>query len=152
MAKTASLSLAGPLTGVHPIEHTADLGFEVEAASLEECFALMAAALFQSFMPTRPPSRAQQMTIDVEASGAGMEELLVAWLEELLYLSEVRQLVFQTVEVSVVQQAKVVGRITGWHAGEGTRYTGPGVKGITRHGLSLEHVGSAWRARVFVDV
>jgi len=152
MATKARLSLARRPAGVHPIEHTADLGFEVEAASLEECFALTAVALFRSFMPTRPPSGAQQMTMDVEASEAGMEELLVAWLEELLYLSEVRQLVFQTIEVTAVKQAKVIGRITGWHAGEGTRYTGSAVKGITRHGLSLEHVGSAWRARVFVDV
>ncbi len=152
MAKTVSLSLAGPRTGVRAIEHTADLGFEVDAASLEECFARIAVALFQSFMPTRPPSGAQPVTVKVEASGAGLEELLVAWLEELLYLSEVRQLVFQTVEVTAVEQARIMGRVTGWHAAEGTRYTGPAVKGITRHGLSLEHVGSVWRARVVVDV
>lgn len=152
MAKTASLSLAGPLTGVRPIEHTADLGFEVEAASLEECFALVAVALFQTFMPTRAPSGAPRIAVDVEASGTGMEEVLVAWLEELLYLSEVRQLVFENVEVTAVNQAKVIGRITGWHADQDTAYTGPAVKGITRHGLGLEHIGSMWRARVFVDV
>jgi SHS2 domain-containing protein len=152
MATKSRISLARRPAGVHPIEHTADLGFEVEAASLEECFARMAVALFQSFMPRRPPSGAQQIRAEVEASGAGLEELLVAWLEELLYLSEVRRLVFQTIEVSAVNHVKVIGRITGWHAAQGTRYIGPALKGITRHGLSLEHIGSVWRARLFVDV
>ena len=146
------ISEIGPATGIRPIEHTADIGFEVEGASLEACFARAAAAVFQSFMPASSPPAAPSITIEVPVHGDGLAELLVGWLEELLFLSETRGLVWSSFEVDRVDRDTLLGRATGWRADERTEYVGPAIKGVTRHGLVIDRRGTNWRAQVFVDV
>lgn len=152
--EAASASAAGPSwpPGVQPIAHTADLGFDVEAPSLELCFARTAAALFRSFVPRRQPDGAEPATVELDVHADRLDELMVAWLEELLYLSEVREIVLTGFVVRGVDAGRVTGQASGWKAGPGTQYSGPAIKGVTRHGLVVERKGAAWHARVFVDV
>ena len=148
----AALSKAGVPLGVRFLEHTADIGFEVEASSAEECFARAAAAMFASFVPPEPPPGAQTISVPVRVQAEGAAELMVAWLEELLYLSEVRGYLLTSFEVEEADGRQLRGRAEGWQARTSEESLGPAIKGITRHGLLVEATKDGWRARVYLDV
>ena len=140
-----------PPVGVRFIEHTADVGIEVRATTLAGCFVRAAAGMFACF--TAPSGRAPTSDVlQVEVMGENLEDLLVAWLEELLYRSEVQGLAFHEFSVSELTKTHVRGSARGVRFGRGAQTTGPAVKAVTRHGLEVAHEDGFWQARVIFDV
>jgi SHS2 domain-containing protein len=136
--------------GVRFQDHTADIGLEVEAPSLEECFARAAAGLFSSFAE-EPPSESDQRAISVSLSAASLEELLVLWLEELLYRADADHLAFTAFKVDAVDDLSLGGQAVARLAGS-QEMAEPPVKGVTRHDLWVRKEGDTWRAHVILDV
>jgi SHS2 domain-containing protein len=133
------------------LEHTADTAIEVRARSLEMCFARAAAGMFAVFVTAaRIGATTESVEADVTAPDPG--ELLVAWLEELLYLSEVKGLALQIFTVTRVSRHRVTGSAQGAKFGPDDIAQGPAVKGISRHGLQLRRSGSTWQVRLIFDV
>lgn len=141
---------AAPPAGVRFIEHTADIGLEVEAPSLEECFARGAAGLFSSFAEEGPAS-GEERTITVSLSATSLEELLVLWLEELIYRADADHLAFTAFKVDAVNDISLVGQAAARVAGS-QEMAEPPVKGVTRHDLWVHKDGDTWRAHVILDV
>lgn len=75
--------------GFEPIDHTADVALRVWADSLEELF--RQAALGLSALLTDPARVGRDRAVEIRASGIDEEELLIAWLEEILYAFESRR-------------------------------------------------------------
>ena len=140
-----------PPVGVRFFEHTADLGIEVWAPSLESCFARAAAGMFASFIASGPLSGAEQ-SVRVEVSADGVEELMVSWLEELLFESEVKGIALHSFEVQSVAATHAVGLALGSAFGPASTQVGPVIKAVTRHGLEVRRAGRYWRARIIFDV
>jgi SHS2 domain-containing protein len=137
--------------GVRFLEHTADAAIEVRARSLEGCFARAAAGMFACF--TAPVGAATSVqAIDVDVKADGIDEVLVAWLEELLYQSEVKGLALHEFTVTQVSKQRMTGSAHGPRFGDGSETTGPAVKAVTRHGLELHKFRGYWVARVLFDV
>lgn len=137
--------------GVRFLEHTADVAIEVRARSLEGCFARAAAGMFACFTaPNGVSTSIQTVEVDVEADG--VDELLVAWLEELLYQSEVKGLALHEFTVTQVSKQRVKGSARGPLYGDGSQTTGPAVKAVTRHGFELRKSRGYWVARILFDV
>src|SRR2546425_2121613 len=136
--------------GVRFQEHTADIGVEVEAPSLEECFARAAAGLFSSFAE-EAAAAGEERAITVSLSATSLEELLVLWLEELLYRADAEHLAFTAFKVDAVDDlslgGQVVARVT-----SSQEMAEPPVKGVTRHDLWVRQEGDTWRAHVILDV
>lgn len=150
-ASTARVLARRPPVGVRFLEHTADTAIEVRAPSLEAFFARAAAGMFAVFLgPAGGGASMESVDLDVKASGWG--ELLVAWLEELLYQSEVKGLAFQTFTVVQVSRGRVTGSAWGCRFGPSAFVSGPAVKGVSRHGLRLRRLGGSWFAQVIFDV
>lgn len=97
-------------------------------------------------------STASLQSVDVEVSGDGLDELMVAWLDELLYQSEVKRLALHEFVVERVSGNQVNGSARGPKFGRGAISVGPGVKAVTRHGLEVRRAGDYWHARVIFDV
>jgi SHS2 domain-containing protein len=133
--------------GVRFIEHTADFGLDVEAPSLEECFARTAAGLFSSFAEEAPAAGPDERDLELTLSAGSLDELLVLWLEELLYRTEAERLAFRTFKVDAIEGA----RLHGWAAGV-PGSSEPPIKGVTRHDLWVRKDGDSWRAHVIFDV
>jgi SHS2 domain-containing protein len=100
--------------------------------------------------PAGASTSTESVEVDVEARG--LEELLVAWLEELLYQSETRGLALHEFTVTQLSRERVKGSARGPRFGEGSVTTGPAVKGVTRHGLEVRNSAGGWVARVLFDV
>lgn len=161
------------LPGVREIEHTADLGMEVEAASLEELFGRAAAgtmALVRSGdEPDVPEERlgahapaasgsapaassAEPRMLRIQLDGGTEEDLaglLVRWLRELLYLQEVQGFVYGQATFERLDESGL--RATVWPAADPSPQIRE-LKGVTYHGLEVERAGDRWRARVIFDI
>jgi SHS2 domain-containing protein len=137
--------------GVRFLEHTADIGIEVRAPSVEACFARAAAGMFACFTAPADPNAARESVL-IDLGGEGLEDLLLAWLGELLYFSEVKGVAFHEFSVFEVGSNRVRGRAEGPPFGPGAETTGSGVKAVTRHGLELRKIAGGWYARVIFDV
>src|ERR1043166_6149452 len=93
------------------IEHTADLAIEVTAESLGDLFALCAEALFSLIAD---PQTIQPLTeITISTTAADVEELLHAWLTELLAKFNLSGFVGRHCRIDRIGNDFVEGRIEG---------------------------------------
>lgn len=156
--RRASLSGSGPPEGVRFFDHTADTGVEVRGRTLEECFARAGAALFAAMYAVsgdgiQPPlDAATEHVVSVELSADDHTELLVTWLEELLYRSELEGLCFVWFEVEL-EDTRLRARAGGVPVRmAGLEASGPTVKAITRHLLAVDRTPDGCLVRVVFDV
>ena len=150
IARLQVLSGRAPV-GVHFFEHTADTGIEVRAPTVAGCLARAAAGMFACFTAPRG-GMAPSQVVEVEAAGEGFEDVLVAWLEELLYQSEVADLALHEFTVSEASKTHARGTARGVKFGSDAEVTGPAVKAVARYGLTMAKRDGYWWARIIFDV
>lgn len=158
-------------SGVRAIEHTADLGLEIEAPSLPELFDRSAAGLFMLVRGLEPGGpedsaagrRTQGFTGLEDAAEGGVERtvdlaatdlpaLLVAWLRELLYLHQDEGLVYGAAEFDAVDEAGASLRAR-VRLRPAAREPVREIKGVTYHQLAVaRRADQGWAARVVFDV
>jgi SHS2 domain-containing protein len=132
------------------IEHTADAGIAVTAASLPELLAEAARGMYSLIVDVDEVRPTERREIDV--AGATDERRLLAWLLELLFLTETEGLVFSRFDVRVQGEA-VHGSAWGEPLDE-TRHRPSGlIKGVTRHKLEVGQTESGrYQARIIFDM
>jgi protein archease len=136
----------------HTFEHTADLGLRIEAGTLEDLFETAARGLFQIIVANLDAVRAldpQEIVLEAETTA----DLLVSWLNELIFRSETQHAVFSHFAVRVGGDGR---RLEASIAGEmidvARHILDHEVKAVTLHGLRLEQVGDRWSAEVILDI
>ncbi len=132
------------------LEHTADIGFRVRGSSLPELFEQAALALETVAVDTRDVQ--QKAAYPIAASGGSQEELLVNWLNEVLYYLDGERVVMGRVQVEQLEDCRITG--LGWgEPREDTRHAPKlVVKGVTYHQLKITRDEDGWSADVFLDV
>jgi SHS2 domain-containing protein len=131
------------------LEHTADVGLQARAATLEEAFAGVAEGL-ATLMGAWFPGEGTEQTIRVE--GEDREALLAAWVDELLYLHEVKDVVFGGFAVQRVGDRSLDARVRAAPRGD-RELEGVGVKAATFHRLEAgRDSDGSWFARIYLDV
>lgn len=132
------------------ITHTADLGMEVRGMNLPDLFAQAGWSFFDIMMEARRIDLRQERPIAVKAPDR--EALLVAWLGELLYLFESRQLVFGmfTIQSLTSHTIQALGRGELFDSEKhGLKLA---VKAVTYHQLRIWEEKGIWKARVIFDL
>ncbi len=147
-----------PISGVRGLEHTADVGLEVEAPTLPELFRRSALGSMWLVLEeiSGPP---ELQTRALELVEEDLPALLRSWLRALLRWHESDA--FVTVDAEVVltpvplcasadgQAFGLKARVKGWtHGGTPVRE----IKGVTLHGLDVAQNEEGWRGRVIFDV
>jgi SHS2 domain-containing protein len=132
------------------LEHTADMGLAVTASSREELFAEAARGL-QHLLDGAPAARkTQSMTVEIVA--AESEELLVNWLNELLFLLETRRFFLADVAIEVCTPTRLRAQLFGEPLDLTRHSFARDAKAVTYHRLLLEQQADGWHARVYVDL
>jgi SHS2 domain-containing protein len=132
------------------IEHTADAGIAVTAATLPELLAEAARGMYSLIVDVDEVRPAERR--DIEVTAATDEKRLLAWLLELLFLTETEGLVFSKFDVRVQGDA-VHGSARGEPLDEVRHHPSGLIKGVTRHGLEVRQTESgAYRARIIFDM
>ena len=137
-------------------DHTADVGLAVRAGSLEDLLETAARATFAQMLEDRPGDveAEEAVTVAVEGGPAeDYEELLVAWLQELLYRFETRRWVPIRCAFEEAGAALVRARV-GFGLFDPARHRARAeIKGVTYHELQVHReADGTWRARVILDV
>lgn len=81
------------------IEHTADVGIRAYGETLEELFAATAGGMF-SLITDLAKVRAVG-EVEVRVGGTDVPQLMLNWLQELLFLHETQRLLFSEFDVSI---------------------------------------------------
>jgi len=138
--------------GFRSLEHTADKMIEAWGATLAELFAAAAQGMFAESANCAQVTPDHEWTVEVEAETR--EELLHAWLSELLWVSEREEAAICRVEVDRLEEQpwRVRGRAWGGPPPADVPHTGAPVKAVTYHGLRVWREGDVWKARVVFDV
>jgi SHS2 domain-containing protein len=132
------------------VEHTADTGIEVEAASLEDLFAGAATGMFSIMVDPDTVTAVVSREIGLEAGD--LEGLMFTWLNELLYLLGAEELVLSRFEVKTVSGARIEATAWGETIDLGKHRMMGEIKAATYHQMTVEKRGQSWFARVIFDV
>jgi SHS2 domain-containing protein len=132
------------------IEHTADTGISVEAKTLEELFAVFACAMFDLVVDVAKVEPVEEAKVSLEADS--VEELLVHWLNELLFRSEISGMFFSRFEVSSVRNNALKARVMGEPYNQKKHEIGQGIKAATYHELEVSRKDGGWFAKVIFDI
>ena len=139
---------------IRMLDHTADVGFELRAPSIEALFEEARRALLMVVFE-RPPEEGEAVNT-VRLSAPDRETLLVRWLNELSYLIQDTGFVPVGAKIRLREAGDsghaLAARLTGasllleeygWQ-GE--------IKSATFHGLEVTNDEDGWHARVILDV
>ena len=129
------------------MEHTADWAIEVWGENLIALFEHAAVALFE--MQGADLTAEPTVTVGASCQGMDLETLLVAWLNELLYLSEMNDALFTRFEVSIAGDMEPT--LTASVHGVPGRGHMAHVKAVTYYHLAVEPTPTGWRATVTFD-
>lgn len=132
------------------VDHTADLGVLLSGESLAALFAAAGAVLADLMVD--PDGVAERESREVSLAAASPEELMVRWLNELLYLREVEEFLWRTVEVETEDGTHLEARLRGERFSPEKHEPRGGLKAATYHQLRISREGDAWSARIIFDV
>jgi len=131
-------------------DHTADVGIIGRGATLAEAFANASKAMFSLMVDLDLVEPRQEQRIEVEADDR--EGLLVGWLAELLYVSEVDNLVFNRFDVDEISDIRIVARAFGEPLDLDRHNPKLMIKAVTRHMLEVAPADGGYQVRVILDI
>ena len=133
-------------------EHTADLGLRVVGRDLSDLFQTAAAGLFDVIVVNREEVRA----IDTESIALAAEtipDLLLAWLNELVFRSETAHRLYKEFRVQVDESPpRLEATIAGEPIDRDRHVLDHEVKAATHHGLTVRKVDEGWLAELILDI
>jgi SHS2 domain-containing protein len=132
------------------IEHTADLGFKVYGASPEKLFTHAAEAFFEALVALESVKERIERSIKVEADG--LDNLMVRWLSELLYLYDTEMLVFKSFQVKRIEDNHLEANARGEVLDPARHEIKTGIKAVTYHKLYVKERRGGWEAQVILDI
>ena len=139
--------MSGPDAGFEILEHTADVGVRSWGPTLEEAFEQATHGLLDIVGVWKPGTGERQ---EIAVEGRDLGGVLVDWLDEVLYLQDVRDVVVTALEVREVTPEAARGWIE--IAPRPPEIAGTAVKAITYHQLTVSQRDGRWETTVYLDI
>jgi SHS2 domain-containing protein len=133
------------------IEHTADVGMEVEAPDVESAFALAAASMFDLICDLDSVGEDWQRRVVVHGREDDLGYLLVRWLCELLYVFESERVLLSDFRILHMTPDGIEARVVGERYDSEKHALKVELKAATYHGLVIEQHDGQWFIRVIFD-
>lgn len=132
------------------LDHTADLGILVYGKDLGELFTNAAEAFFTIITDLRMVRESTERAIQIES--ANLEDLMVNWLGELLYLHDVDGLLFKSFSIDELRDGTMKARARGEVFQEERHVIKTEIKAVTYHQIQVKEERGRWRARIIFDL
>jgi SHS2 domain-containing protein len=130
------------------LDHTADVRYRLTGNSFSEILRSAAAALNETAFH-RIDGEASQIK-HIQVGGDSYEEVVVRWLQELIYLMDVEQLAFVGFTFDRAGADGASAAAAGYHYNLDDRETE--IKGAPFHGLTVNEHGNNFTAEVILDL
>lgn len=132
------------------LDHTADVGILAYGESREEVFVNTAYGMTSIIADVETVNEVVEREISAEAFD--QTELLVTWLNELLYLFDAEFLLFSRFEIHELTDARIRAIVYGEKVDPSRHNLKTHVKAATYHSLKLEEKEDGFQAQVILDV
>jgi len=131
------------------IDHTADIGIVAYGADLKEAFANAAYALFSLMVDLDDVS--ESLCREARVTADNREDLLVEWLNELIYIFDVDNVLLKRFEITKLTDKSLRANCFGEKIDPRRHRIKMGIKAATYHMLQVEE-GNGCRAQVLLDI
>jgi SHS2 domain-containing protein len=131
------------------IEHTADIGIAAYGNDLKKAFANAAYGLFSLMVDLKDVG--DTLCREVKVTAETQEDLLVAWLNELLYIFEVENVLFGRFMIDEFTETRLRSKCYGELIDPARHKIKMGVKATTYHMLKIERK-NGFRVQVLFDI
>jgi protein archease len=138
------------MQGFETFDHTADIGLLARGGTLAELFENAARGLID--LSVDPGGLREEIRIETTVSARDREALLVAWLNELLYLLDTQRFLPRQSQITHISDTHLAAALLGDTVDPARHTVRRMIKAATYHGLSLRHVDGVWEARVILDL
>jgi len=132
------------------VDHTGDIGVRVFGQTLPELFQQAAEAL--TFIIADPETIRIKEIRKILLEAKTDEELLITWLNELVYLFDTEGLLFKSFEVLSVHDHHFEALAQGERYVQDRHPIKTAVKAATYHQLKIENHQGVWTAQVIFDL
>ena len=132
------------------LDHTADIGITAFARDLPEAFGNAAYAMFDILTDTDKIKEIEKVHLRVSATN--IEELLVTWLDELLYRYETERFIFKRFAVEDMNDRSLSAVVFGEKVDPKRHEIRTEIKSVTYHQLRVEKIHDGWKVQVIFDV
>ena len=132
------------------LDHTADVCIRVFGKSLDELFENAARAMMELITDREKINPSQE--IEIEVRGETKEELLVHWLQEILFLHEVKKMVFKDFRLNLISETHAKGKAIGEKIDIDKHELSFDIKAVTYHNLKIEPINDKLKVDIVFDV
>lgn len=140
------------------IEHLSDIGIEFYGDTMEEMFENAAAGMFSVMCDLKKVKPSEKRNIKISGKDFNYEDLLILWLEKLLYQYEIENMLFSEFKVEKIakknNKLRLEAEIFGEKIDLSRHKMSTAVKAPTYHtlGVKKDTVDNNWKGRVIFDV
>ncbi len=138
------------MEGFRVFDTTADTGLEIYGTTRGELFRNALRGLFHLITDLDRIEPREEVT--VETQGEDWVDLLVSWLNELVFLQDARGWLFKDCRVEELTPHRIKARCLGETFQEGKHPIKTLVKAATYHQAQVEESPQGFRARVVLDI
>ena len=130
--------------------HTADIGVRAFGKDLKELFENAAFAMFDIIADLEGMSGETTEILEVKA--ANHEELLVAWLDELLYIFYTKQLIFYKFNIELLEEGSLRASVVGRPIAANRNRLKTEIKAATYSDLKINKIADGYSVEIIFDV
>ena len=136
------------------IEHTADIGIKVFGRTMCDIFTHSAEGMFAIITGNRYIEKSEDFLSNVILKGEESEDLLVRWLNELLYISETKLIILTQFTIKELSNHQIKALIKGKKINKTGFKIEKEIKAVTYHDLEIkkDRERGLWRARIIFDI
>ncbi|MFC1752190.1 archease [Thermoproteota archaeon] len=131
------------------IEHTADVGIQVYGSNLKDLFESAAIGLFSLIIDRGKIQASKSVVIDLKEDN--QEELLVAWLNELLFQLSTRLFIPKEFNIDKITENSISAHLQGESFDQSRHEITSEIKAATYHELAIKKIEGGYEARVILD-
>ena len=130
--------------------HTADIGIRVYGRDLKELFTNAAFAMFDTIADLEGLKSSVKQSFEIKAEN--QEELLVAWLDELLYNFYTKQLIFSEFNIKEISEKYLSAEVSGRPIGANRNRLKTELKAATYSDLKIKRSDDGYSVDIIFDV
>ena len=137
---------------IEVFDHTADVGLRIRGDDPADLFRTAAEGLFDYVVANRGEVRVDRTEV-VALRADSTADLLLAWMNELIFRCETGHILFTRFEVEISADGlSLEATISGEAIDRDRHVLDHEVKAVTHHGASLEREGEGWVAEIILDI
>ena len=131
------------------LDHTADVGIIAYGSNINEAFANAAKGMFSLITDLGDIEESEYR--DTELTAPDQESLLVEWLNELIYLFDVENMLFKRFDIIQLSETYLKARSYGHKVDSSKHKLRMGIKAVTYHMLKIDKSNGS-RVQVLFDI